>query len=106
MLIRHIYWRHRFWLLVPLLTGTLTAPLAQPAKPEVVASIHLEQKHGNQVREVSQNTVFRNGDILRFRLTSGTAGFLYVVDKGTTGTMATLFPGSAEIVDNRIQPGK
>lgn len=37
--------------------------------------------------------MFHNGDILRFRLTSKIYGYLYVLDKGTTGTTAMLFVG-------------
>jgi hypothetical protein len=52
---------------------------------------------------VPQSTVFRNGDILRFRLTSQMEGYLYVVDKGTTGSTAVLFPGTSTAgVSNRI----
>src|ERR1700749_1691387 len=58
-------------------------------------SIRLEQRKGNSVQAVPQNTVFRNGDILRFRLASQIDGYLYVVDKGTTGSTAVLFPGTS-----------
>lgn len=57
-------------------------------------SIRLEQRKGT-VQAVPQNTVFRNGDILRFRLASQIDGYLYVVDKGTTGSTAVLFPGTS-----------
>jgi hypothetical protein len=58
-------------------------------------SIRLEQRKGNTAQAVAQNTVFRNGDILRFRLASQVNGYLYVVDKGTTGSTAVLFPGTS-----------
>lgn len=68
-------------------------------------SIRLEQKNGNDSKTVPQNTVFRNGNILRFRLTSRIAGYLYVVDKGTTGETTTLFPVSTGTdTQNRIEP--
>ncbi len=67
-------------------------------------SIRLEQRKGNSVQAVPQNTVFRNGDILRFRLVSQIDGYLYVVDKGTTGSNAVLFPGtSAATSTNHIE---
>jgi hypothetical protein len=67
-------------------------------------SIRLEQRKGNTVQAVPQNTVFRNGDILRFRLSSRIDGYLYVVDKGTTGSTAVLFPGtSAATNTNHIE---
>jgi hypothetical protein len=68
-------------------------------------SIRLEQKNGDDSRTVPQNTVFHNGNILRFRLTSRIAGYLYVVDKGTTGQTTTLFPVSSGTgSQNRIEP--
>jgi len=68
-------------------------------------SIRLEQKHGDESKTVPQNTVFHNGDILRFRLTSRIAGYLYVVDKGTSGETTTLFPVSTGTSNkNRIEP--
>jgi hypothetical protein len=68
-------------------------------------SIRLEQKNGEDSKAVPQNTVFHNGNILRFRLTSRIAGYLYVVDKGTTGETTTLFPVSTGPgTQNRIEP--
>jgi hypothetical protein len=68
-------------------------------------SIRLEQRKGDTVQAVPQNTVFRNGEILRFRLTSQINGYLYVLDKGTTGNTAVLFPASGPAGSNRIEVG-
>lgn len=79
----------------------------QAANSAGLISIRLEQKTGEVSKAMPQNTVFRNGDILRFQITSHIAGYLYVVDKGTTGETDTLFPGAAAIAgDNRIEPEK
>jgi hypothetical protein len=67
---------------------------AQKANTASMFSIRLEQRKGAAVQSVPQSTVFRNGDILRFRLTSQIAGYLYVVDKGTTGSTSPLFPAT------------
>lgn len=88
-------------ILVLLVAGTTTDP-ARATDSEGLISIHLEQQEGALTRTVPQNTVFRTGDILRFRITSHIAGFLYVVDRGTTGTTATLFPASGDTADNTI----
>ena len=69
-------------------------------------SIRLEQKQGDGVKAVPQDTVFHNGDILRFRLTSRIAGYLYVVDQGSSGETDTLFPATGTASDNRIEPGR
>src|SRR5215472_1865019 len=68
-------------------------------------SIRLEQRKGDTVQAVPQNTVFRNGEILRFRLTSQINGYLYVLDKGTTGKAEVLFPVGAA-GSNRIEVGR
>ncbi|HEY1985562.1 MAG TPA: DUF4384 domain-containing protein [Terracidiphilus sp.] len=77
---------------------------AQKANAASMFSIRLEQRKGSAVQAVAQNTVFKNGDILRFRLTSQVAGYLYVVDKGTTGSTSPLFPATNTTnSDNRIE---
>jgi len=84
--------------------GTLQG---QSANPAGMISIRLEQKVGGLTKPVPQNTVFRNGNVLRFQITSHVSGYLYVVDKGTTGETNTLFPGANAIPgDNRIEDGK
>jgi Domain of unknown function (DUF4384) len=88
-------------LLVTLATPHVHAQ--SPGSPGLF-SIRLEQRKGNSVHAVPQNTVFRNGDILRFRLASQIDGYLYVVDKGTTGSTGVLFPGTRAANNiNRIE---
>jgi hypothetical protein len=79
----------------------------QSANSPGVISIRLEQKLGNVTKVVPQSTVFRNRDVLRFQITSHVAGYLYVVDEGTTGKIDTLFPDTNAIAgDNSIRDGK
>ena len=68
-------------------------------------SIRLERKKGDTVQAVPQNNVFRNGEVLRFRLTSQINGYLYVVDRGTSGNSAVLFPAVDATGGNRIEIG-
>lgn len=49
---------------------------AQNSVSPSLFSIRLEQRTGNTVQAVPQNTVFRNGDILRFQLASQIDGYL------------------------------
>jgi hypothetical protein len=51
---------------------------------------------------VNPATVFAPGDRLRFRVSPTFAGFLYVVNYGTSGSYDLLFPGSYTGSDNRI----
>jgi hypothetical protein len=96
---------HILAFLALLLVGSTHRVASQTANSTGLISIHLEQMQGSVIRAVPQNTVFRNGNILRFRLTSRIAGYLYVVDKGTTGETATLFPTATGTEGkNRIEP--
>lgn len=85
--------------------GTAPCVRSQDTNSAGLISIHLEQKNGDEAKTVPQNTVFHNGNILRFRLISRIAGYLYVVDKGTTGETTTLFPvSSGPGSQNKIEP--
>ena len=55
---------------------------------------------------VNPATVFTPRDRLRFRLSTTFAGYLYVMDHGTTGAYDLLFPRSDTGRDNRIQASK
>lgn len=56
--------------------------------------------------EVDPNTVFRSGDRIRLRVDVNTGGYLYVINRGSSGNWDFLFP-SAKIAngDNRVQKG-
>jgi hypothetical protein len=70
-------------------------------------SLRLEQQQGDIVKTVPQKTVFKTGNILRFRVTSQIAGYLYIVDKGTTGETESLYPAlDTPEGSNRIEPGQ
>jgi hypothetical protein len=86
--------------------STVATVRGQTANTANIFSIRLEQRKGSVVQAVPQSTVFRNGDILRFRLTSQIAGYLYVVDKGTTGSTSPLFPATSPSSDNRIEANR
>ena len=89
-----------------LLVASAIPLAAQTPDTSGLISIRLEQLQGQVTRAVPQNTVFHSGDILRFRLSSHLAGYLYVVDKGTTGSITTLFPASGKEANNRIEPNQ
>ena len=67
--------------------------------------IRLEQKKGKQVLEMRPDHVFDSGDIVRFRLTSGFDGYLYVNDVDSAGTYSSLFPAPGTTRNNRIYQG-
>ena len=55
---------------------------------------------------VNPATVFTERDRLRFRVSTTFAGYLYVMDQGTTGAWELLFPRIDTGSDNRIQASK
>lgn len=81
-------------------------PMQSQTTGTSVLSIRLEQRKGDAAHPVPQNTVFRNGEILRFRLTSQIEGYLYVIDRGTTGSTSVLFPASGHASSNHIGAGR
>ena len=50
--------------------------------------------------------VFSTGDVIRFRLTAGTSGYLYVLDQGSSGTYTVLFPAPGVASRNRIEAAR
>lgn len=68
--------------------------------------IRLEQRKGNAVFGTRPDHVFESGDVVRFRLTSGFDGYLYVLERGSSGSYTALFPAGATTSDNVIYKGK
>lgn len=56
--------------------------------------------------QINSATVFSSGDRLRFRVSANFAGYLYVMNRGTSGGYELLFPRSDTGGDNRIEKGR
>jgi hypothetical protein len=56
--------------------------------------------------EVKPDAVFHSGDRIRLRVDVNTTGYLYIINRGTSGNWNPLFP-SAQVAkgDNRVQKG-
>src|ERR1700693_4419532 len=76
-----------------------TAVLAQ--EPERI-KVSVERQDSTGWRVVNPATVFAAGDRLRFRVSTSFPGYLYVTDRGTSGSYDLLFPTSDTGSDNRI----
>ncbi len=68
-----------------------------------VVEITLERQRGEKVEAMAAGHVFAKGDVIRLRVTSHYDGFLYVMDQGTSGKFATVFPGTQTGSDNRVK---
>lgn len=68
--------------------------------------IVIEKREAGAWKSVDPAHVFVDGDQLRFRFTSNQAGYLYVINEGTSGEQSTLFPSFEAGMDNRIEPAR
>ncbi len=78
----------------------LTNSLAAQTPQRIDVTVELGDAGGWHA--VNPATVFAPGDHLRFRVSSTFAGYLYVVNRGTSGSYDLLFPRSDTGNDNRI----
>jgi hypothetical protein len=64
------------------------------------------KKDGSESVEVDPDTVFHSGDRIQLRVDVNTPGYLYIINRGSSGNWNPLFP-SAKIAngDNRVQKG-
>jgi hypothetical protein len=66
----------------------------------------VEREEGAAWKKVDSALVFSAGDKLRFHVTSTFAGYLYVMNHGTSGAYELLFPRNDTGADNRIEAAK
>lgn len=78
-------------------------PVRQPRVLGLQVTVYQLFEDGGS-RAVSPKTVFSAGDRIRLGFHANRPGFLYVVNVGTTGKVATLFPSSATD-NNQVRPG-
>ena len=64
----------------------------------------------SQYKEVSPATIFHNGDHLRLSVMANQPGYLYVIEKGSSGGWKAIYPGKHASdngeATNRIEPGR
>lgn len=66
----------------------------------------LEKKDGTSAKTMDPTHVFAEGDLIRFRLRSGVNGFLYVINRGSSGKYDQLFPRTGENLDRSVKAGR
>jgi hypothetical protein len=79
-------------------------PSAVPAA--MLVDITLERRRNGKIEPMSAGHVFAVGDIIRLKLTSHYDGYLYVMDQGTSGKFATVYPSMQTGNDNRVHMAK
>ena len=88
-----------------IICALLAAPLAFSEEPQRIR-LTVERQETSGWRAVNSALVFGPGDRLRFRLSSNYAGYLYVMNHGTSGSYELLFPRTDTGADNRIEASK
>jgi uncharacterized protein DUF4384 len=95
------------WLWLMVITGAAVLSCsAQQSGQDLQMRIVLEQQSGSAFRVVSPQHVFKTGDMIRFRVSSSSDGFLYVSDRAASGKYSELFPPQGAGSDNRLEQGK
>jgi hypothetical protein len=90
--------------LAPLFAVAL-ASVAWAQQPQRIR-VTVERQDPAGWKAVNPALVFEPGDRLRFRFSSSLAGYLYVMNQGTSGTYELLFPRSDTGSDNRVEAAK
>lgn len=94
---------------LPIACGLWFAALsfAQQAAPQRAQRIDItmERNDAGAWNPVPPGFVFKKEDHLRFRVQTNFDGYLYVMDYGTSGQYANLFPREETGTDNRIKNG-
>ncbi|MEO7145107.1 MAG: DUF4384 domain-containing protein [Bryobacteraceae bacterium] len=65
----------------------------------------VERSENGQWRAVDPNLIFLSGDRVRFRFSANFDGYLYVMNRSTSGKYEILFPRQDTGVQNRVQSG-
>jgi hypothetical protein len=84
----------------------LLAPALLPADDVQRIRLSVERQEASAWKPVDSALVFAQGDKLRFRVSSTFAGYLYVMNHGTSGGYEILFPRADTGSDNSIEAGK
>ena len=77
---------------------------AQSSAPPRRMVIHVELRDGKQWKSVDPATIFDSGAQVRFRMKANFAGYLYVMNQGTSGDYSMLFPSEDAGLRNKVQP--
>lgn len=89
----------RSWCIAVLAPAAL---LAQSQSMEIV----VERHESGAWKSIDPGLVLEQGDLVRFRFRATFDGYLYVINSGTSGSQALLFPGDATGSNNRVLAAK
>lgn len=90
-------------LLLALAAAGQTPKRAQPAR---WLDVTLDRMEGAQWTPAEPGRVMQRGEHVRFRFKANFAGYVYVVNHGTSGARVLLFPNAGTGMDNAVQAAK
>ena len=97
----------RLTVLVCLFAAAAVAAGAQPATEDLHRmEITLEKETDGNWEVIDPGLVLEKGDRLRFRFRANFPGYLYVMNRGSSGQNELLFPREETGEDNRIEAGQ
>ena len=105
MLVAHTQLRAVLSLLIALLSSPAFAQPKRITRGGQWMEITLERIEDGAARTVDPGLVLNPGDLVRFRLRNNFDGYLYVINYGTSGTRALLFPREETGRKNRLTAG-
>lgn len=85
---------------------TAKAPVAKAASAVRKIEISIERKRDGKVERMEPGHVFETGDLVRFRFKATFDGFLYVLNRSTSGRDILLFPKEETGRENRVEKGQ
>jgi hypothetical protein len=68
--------------------------------------LNLDRSAGGAWKSIEPGLVLDQNDLVRFRFRASFAGYVYIVNYGTSGSQTLLFPSEGAGRENRIQPGQ
>lgn len=91
---------------LPLLALSAAAQTSRRAQPARWLDVTLDRMEGGKWLPAEPGRVMKQGEHVRFRFKANFAGYVYVVNHGTSGVRALLFPNADAGMDNTVQAAK
>jgi hypothetical protein len=82
------------------------AAMALSAEEPQRIRVAVQRESSASWKDANPATVFDSGDKLRFHISASFAGYLYVMNQGTSGAYELLFPRADTGSDNRIEAAR
>jgi hypothetical protein len=79
---------------------------ARPSSGAQWLELNLDRSEGQAWKAIEPGLVLNQNDLVRFRFRANFAGYVYIVNYGTSGSQTLLFPSDGAGRENRIEAGR